>query len=588
MSIPYNTSRAFLEALQEAGVSYIFANLGSDHPGIIENLAIAKKENRKLPEVITCPHEMVALSMAHSYAQITGEPQAVLVHVECGTQNLGGALHNAYKGRVPVLIFAGASPYSQEGEFVGSRNEFIHWIQDVHDQRGIVRGYTKYDNEIRSGVNVKQLVHRALQIAKSKPQGPVYLMAPRETMEEETTPVTIHPELWKPVAPKALPEEEIEKVMHDVVQATHPVIITSYLGKETRAVEQLVKFSDALSIPVIESVPNYMNFPSDHEMHCGYQWNTANQNQLLAEADLVLVFDSDVPWIPSKNKPSDDCIIYYFDEDPLKESMPLWYVPAKGTFEVDSFTALKQLNHYLGSIDLDQARIKQRRNKIIAYHKNLREEWKKKEAKKPYITPEYLTACVRAVMDDETLIVNEGISNYETIYTHLNCNQPGSIFGSGGGSLGWNGGAALGAKLASKDKKVINLTGDGSYMFSVPSTVHWLSRKYELPFLTVIYNNRGWKSPKLSTLGVYPEGTAFETDQFWVDFAPHADLAAIAQSAGGAFGKTVKNPEELKTALQEAMYAIQDGRSSVLDVYLPSVKTENSELKEVEESEITK
>lgn len=92
MSIPYNTSRAFLEALQEAGVSYIFANLGSDHPGIIENLAIAKKENRKLPEVITCPHEMVALSMAHSYAQITGEPQAVLVHVECGTQNLGGSL----------------------------------------------------------------------------------------------------------------------------------------------------------------------------------------------------------------------------------------------------------------------------------------------------------------------------------------------------------------------------------------------------------------------------------------------------------------------------------------------------------------
>ena len=69
---------------------------------------------------------MVAMSAANGYAQVSGEPQAVIVHVECGTQNLGGAIHNAAKGRVPVFIFAGASPYTQEGELFGSRNEFIH------------------------------------------------------------------------------------------------------------------------------------------------------------------------------------------------------------------------------------------------------------------------------------------------------------------------------------------------------------------------------------------------------------------------------------------------------------------------------
>ncbi|GAB3062612.1 thiamine pyrophosphate-requiring protein [Virgibacillus ainsalahensis] len=568
----YTTSTAFLETLEEAGVSYIFSNFGSDHPGIIENLAIAKKENRKLPEVITCPHEMVALSMAHSYAQITGEPQAVMVHVECGTQNLGGALHNAYKGRVPVLIFAGASPYTQEGELIGSRNEFIQWIQDVPDQRGIVRGYTKYDNEIRSGSNVKQLVHRSLQIAKSSPQGPVYLMGAREAMEEETTPVTVRPEMWQPVAPMALPNQELEQVVNDIISAKNPLIVTSYLGKDTQAVEELIEFSETLSIPVIESVPNYMNFPSDSPMHCGYQWNTPGQNDLLEEADLVLVFNSDVPWIPSKNKPSDDCTVYYFDEDPLKESIPLWYIPSKQFFAVDSLTALKQLNHSLSKSNVDRDTINQRREKITSYHSEQRSEWKDKEiAQNNVITPAYLTACVSEVIDDDTIIMNEGISNYETIYTHLHCNRPGSIFGSGGGSLGWNGGAALGAKLASKDKKVINLTGDGSYMFSVPSTVHWISRRYELPFLTIIYNNGGWKSPKLSTLGVYPEGTANETEQFWVDFSPHSNLAGIAETAGGAFAKTVKDPEELKEALKEAMKAMEEGRSAVLDVYLPSV-----------------
>ncbi|HEY7181770.1 MAG TPA: thiamine pyrophosphate-binding protein, partial [Blastocatellia bacterium] len=89
----YTASAALIEALSEAGVSFIFANLGSDHPGIIESLAEARATGRPAPRLITCPNEMVALSAAHGFAQVTGRPQAVLVHVECGTQALAGALH---------------------------------------------------------------------------------------------------------------------------------------------------------------------------------------------------------------------------------------------------------------------------------------------------------------------------------------------------------------------------------------------------------------------------------------------------------------------------------------------------------------
>ncbi|WP_181351211.1 thiamine pyrophosphate-requiring protein [Thalassobacillus sp. CUG 92003] len=579
MSESYTTSTAFLESLHEAGVSYIFSNLGSDHPGIIESLAIARKQNKQLPEVITCPHEMVALSAAHSYAQVTGEPQAVIVHVECGTQNLGGAIHNAYKGRIPVLVFAGASPYTQEGELTGSRNEFIHWIQDVPDQRGIVRGYMKYDNEIRTGKNVKQHVHRALQIANSQPKGPVYLMGPREVMEEKAVPVTISREMWQPIAPKALPPQEAGQIISDLSKAEKPVIVTSYLGKNQSSVEELVKLSNNFAIPVIESVPNYMNFPSDHPMHCGYQWNTPEQNELLGEADLVLVFDSDVPWIPTTNKPAADSTVYYFDEDPVKQNMPLWYIPSKRFYEVDSYTALKQLNETINTAPLHEEIVRSRKEKITAYHQIQREEWKEAEKyNQDIITPEYLTACIREMIDDNTLVINEGISNFDTIYKHLQRNKAGSIIGSGGGSLGWSGGAALGAKLADKSKKIVSLTGDGSYMFSVPSTVHWMSRKYELPFLTVIYNNRGWKSPKLSTLGVHPQGTAYDTDQFWVDFDPHADLAQIAEAAGGAFACTVKRPDDLIPALEKAWKAIEEGRSAVLDVQLPTWRRTEKEL----------
>ncbi|CAO1603704.1 hypothetical protein XANCAGTX0491_007285 [Xanthoria calcicola] len=65
---------------------------------------------------------MVALSVADGFARYTNKPQAVIVHTDVGTQALGPAVHNASCGRVPVLIFAGLSPYTLEGEIRGSRS----------------------------------------------------------------------------------------------------------------------------------------------------------------------------------------------------------------------------------------------------------------------------------------------------------------------------------------------------------------------------------------------------------------------------------------------------------------------------------
>ncbi|AXF56952.1 thiamine pyrophosphate-requiring protein [Salicibibacter kimchii] len=569
----YTTSTAFLEALQEAGVSYIFANFGSDHPAIIESLTDAAKNNKELPKVIISPHEFVAMSAAHGYAQATGEPQAVIVHVECGTQNLGGAIHNAFKGKVPVLVFAGASPYTQEGELTGSRNEFIHWFQDVNDQRGIMRGYSKYDNEIRSGKNVKQLVHRSLQIAKSEPQGPVYLMGPREAMEEETKPVTIDTELWQPISSSALPPQDVDELLSDLMSAENPLIVTSYLGKKEDAVAELTKLCESLAIPVLNSVPQTMNFPANNPMHVGYQWNENKQHPILRKADFILVIDSDIPWIPTKNKPSEDATIYYVDADPLKEEMPLWYIPSKRFYKADSLIALKQLNGRLDeSNKMQTSQVSERRKRITDFHEKMKTEVKNAEqADGDIITPEYLTACVREVMDENTVILNEGITNYGAITAHIEANQTGSYFSSGAGSLGWNGGAAIGAKLAHRDKTVISLTGDGSYLFSIPSVVHSMAEQYDTPFLTVIYNNFGWNAPKHSTLGVHPDGIAKNNNQFWVNFNPNSELAKVAEATGNAYAETVEEPDKLMEALKTALKQVKNGRSAVLDVRIPKV-----------------
>jgi acetolactate synthase-1/2/3 large subunit len=568
----YTASTAFLEALTEAGVSFIFANFGSDHPALIEAIAEARAHGRRIPEIITCPNEMAGMSAAQGYAQVSGRPQAVIVHVECGTQALAGAVHNAAKGRVPMLVFAGASPFTQEGEMRGSRNEFIQWIQDVPDQRSIVRGYMKYENELRTGRNIKQMVHRALQFATSEPKGPVYLMGAREVMEEELArAVSIDVAKWRPVAPTALPAESVEELLAAFRRAKRPLVVTSYLGRNPDAVAELVRFCEGTGAGVHESVPSAMNFPHDHELYLGNQWNEPHQNEALAKSDLVLVIDSDVPWIPTINRPADGAPIFHVDVDPLKEKMPLWYIGAERSFRADAATALRQLNEALAARPLDGSMVAARSAHHAARSKARRERLAALEAADSgVITPEFLTAVVRRHVDDDTIVLNEGITNYPAVANHMAMMRPGSIFASGGGSLGWNGGAAFGAKLAAPDKTVVALTGDGSYMFSVPSSVHWMAARYKAPFLQIVYNNRGWKAPRFSALGVHPDGYASRANDLDLSFDPPPDYAGIATAAGGAYGRRVERPEEVEDAVAEAFHAVrEEKRAAVLDVWLP-------------------
>jgi len=566
----YSTATALLEALHEAGVSYLFANFGSDHPPILESIAEARATGRRIPAVITCPNEMVALSAAHGYAQITGRGQAVLVHVDVGTQTLAGALHNASRCRVPVLIFSGAVPFTQQGELPGSRNEFIHWLQDVFDQRGIVRGYVKYDNEIRSGRNIKQMIRRAMQIAHSDPQGPVYLMAAREVLEEEIPPTTADSAEWPAIAPCAMSASSVDALVGDLLAASRPLVVTSYAGRNPAAVEELVRLCRRLAVAVFESVPNYVNFPADNVLYQGSQWNEQRQHPALAEADCILVVDSDIPWIPTVNRPASGACIHHIDIDPLKEKMPLWSIPAKNVCRADAATALRQINDCLDTVHLDGPAIERRRAHYAALHA-ARESVLRQRERPPadVITPEFLTACVREHLDGETLVLNEAITSYNVVTEHLCATCPGTVFGSGASSLGWNGGAAIGMKLAHPEKTVVCLTGDGSYLFSVPATVHWMARRYQTPFLQIVYNNRGWRAPKLSALAAHPEGYASQASDLDVSFDPPPDYAGIAAAAGGAFAQIVRDPGELDDAVRNALKVVrEEGRCAVLDVWL--------------------
>jgi acetolactate synthase-1/2/3 large subunit len=563
----YTAADALMEALQEVGISYLFCNLGSDHPSMIEALAKAKVEGKKLPKAIICPHESVALAAAQGYAMLSGQAQGVVIHTDVGTQNLGGAIHNAFRARVPVFIFAGETPFTMGGELPGTRNSYVNFLQNVYDQRGILRSYVKWEYDIRTGKNVKQLIYRAMQMAQSDPAGPVYLTGAREVLEENVEKLPDTWGKWASIEQASLSKWGIEEIVSALLEAENPLLITTYLGRKTKAVLELTEFCEKMAIPVVEQIPAYVNFPREHPLHLGY-----DPNPLIPEADVIIAIDTDVPWISTQVQPKDDCKVFFIDLDPIKEEIPLWHIPAMKNYRADAYTSLIQLNEELAQRNIDEDQVRDRYQRLAEKHKEQREAWKQEEqVKGNTITPEWLTACLRNVVDEETIILDETITNTMTVSKHLPRSKEGTMFGSGGTSLGWNGGAAVGIKLADPSKTVVTLTGDGSYLFSVPSAVHWMSRRYQAPFLTVIYNNEGWNATKMNLLKRYPEGMAKQTDSYWVNFDQSADLAKIAEAAGGAYARMVTDPMELPEVLQQAMNEVENGKSAVVDVRLGKI-----------------
>ncbi len=355
--------------------------------------------------------------------------------------------------------------------------------------------------------------------------------------------------------------------------AAAPLVVTSYLGQDPAAVAALVELCELAAVPVLESVPMRVNFPASHPLHCGYQWNGQTQNRLLAEADVILVAGSDVPWMPAVNRPGPAARIFMLDADPVKEHMPLWHIPASCYARASLAIALGQITARLGELggigeDTAAARLRRAR----AVHDAQRAQWAAREhpGDGDTITPEYLVACVREAIGPDALVLTEAVSNYQAVSEHLRRDVPGTLIGSGGSSLGWAGGAAVGAKLAAPERTVVSLVGDGSYLFGVPSVAQWMARRYSAPSLSVIFDNQGWKAPMLATRSVHPDGAA-AGDAFSASFAPAPDLAGLAAAAGGAYAATVAAASALPATLRRALGQVRRGRSAVVSARVPPV-----------------
>jgi acetolactate synthase-1/2/3 large subunit len=571
----YSTAHFFLEGLVDLGVDYIFANLGTDHVSLIEEMARWDKEGRKHPEMILCPHEVVAVHMAGGYALATGKSQAVLVHVDAGTANACMAIQNLFRYRLPVMLFAGRAPHTLHGELRGSRDTYVHFVQDPFDIASIVRPYVKWEYSLPTGIVVKEALARASAFAHSDPPGPVYMMLPRETLAEEWDEADMPsypPSRFGSVRAGGIEPARADAIATALMEADNPVAFSAYLGRKAEAVTALDRLARACGIRVAEFNAIDLNIPRDSPCHAG-----GDPQGLLESADLGLLLDTDVPFVPQSTRRTGAIKWIQIDIDPLKADFPMWGFATDMRVQGDSAVILQQV------LDAVEARADDNYRRRVADRieswTGAREAAARRRATASAIkgvagslNPAFVFASLGGKLAQHDIVLNEAIRNGPILQEHLVRTRPGSYVGLAGGGLGFSGGMALGLKLARPDRRVVQVIGDGGFHFSSPDSVYAVAQQYQIPILTVVIDNGGWQAVKSATQRVYPDGVAVETDQFHSRLmsgrqGEGRDFSAVAR-AFGAHGECVREPEVLADAIDRCFAALDDGKAAVLHVHV--------------------
>ena len=571
----HSTAHHFLEALVDLGVDYIFANLGTDHVSLIEEMARWDKEGRKHPEVILCPHEVVAVHMAGGYALATGRGQAVFVHVDAGTANACMAIQNLFRYRLPVLLFAGRAPHTLHGELTGSRDSYVHFVQDPFDIASIVRPYVKWEYSLPSGIVVKEALARASAFAQSDPPGPVYMMLPRETLAEQWDDAGMPaypPARYGSVHTGGIDRARVDAIAQALMAAENPIALTAYLGRKQQAVAVLDHLARTCGIRVAEFNSIDLNIPQASPCFAGF-----DPLPLLETADLGLLLDSDVPYIPQYAKRAAAIKWIQIDIDPLKSDFPMWGFPTDIRVQGDCATVLQQV---LDAVEAraDDAYRRRVADRIASWSGGCEQMAKRRAAAgankgtSGALNPAFLFAMLNEKLSQDDIVINEAIRNAPLLQEHITRTKPQSYVGLAGGGLGFSGGMALGLKLAQRNRRIVQVIGDGGFHFSSPDSVYAVAQQYQIPILTVVLDNGGWQAVKSAVQRVYPKGIAAETDQFQSRLTlgrqgEQRDFSAVAR-AFGAHGECVAEPDDLAAAIDRCLAALEDGKAAVLHVHI--------------------
>ncbi len=550
-------ARALVDVLLESGVEHIFGLPGDTGMSFYDALF----DQRDRVTHIMTRDERSASFMADVYARASGRLGV------CEGPSGGGATYivpgvaEAQGSAIPLLCLTSDTPVGQHGRGV---------LTEL-DQETLFRPVTKWNTRINSPLTVAEMTRRAIRMAMSGRPGAVHLSLPTDTLDGETPDTSVYgaPDFAMSPALRTRPDASlVQRAADAIAQASRPVIVAGGGVLTSQAWDELTALAEALDIPVATSINGKGSIAETSRVSIGIVGGNgarAYTNATVANADLVIFVGSRTDsttthhWtLPSiANTPS----AIQIDVEPFEIGNNYRLtVPVAG----DAKLALVDLFAAIDHKDAIRQRNAARIDALVAERDRY---WADVESQAQSmsqpIKPQLVVRAMRELLDDDVLIVADPGTPTPYLGAQYELRKPGrtTIIPRAHGGLGYAIPGVVGAHYAANGKRVIGMTGDGSFGMSV-GELETISR-LGLPVVIIQTSNGsfGWIK-ELQHL--------YHQDRYFsVDFNP-VDYATIARGFGLA-SRQVVDPAEVKPAIQEAL---ADGRPYFLDIVTESQITE--------------
>ncbi|MBI4797151.1 MAG: biosynthetic-type acetolactate synthase large subunit [Desulfarculus sp.] len=523
---------AVIASLHAQGVEVIFGMVG----GQIMPVYDALHRDGKLRHIIV-GHEQGGAHMAEGFARATGKAGVVMTTSGPGATNLVTGLADAMMDSTPVVAITGQVP----SHLLGNDD-----FQEA-DMRGITMPITKHNYQLTSPDQVAPVFAEAFHIAVSGRPGPVLIDLPKDVTVAQTDMAPAHgPRLagGRGAVVKGHPMQ-IERALQLIKNCRQPVILAGGGVIHAEASAELKALAEYLDIPVTSTLMGLGNFPGDHPLSLGMpgMHGTGYANLALYNSDVLICLgcrlDDRVTGQLESFAPNAKLVHIDVDASEISKCLPA-AVPIVG----DAKPVLAAL--------LAGAQAWESRPDFAAWHKVMA-TWRHKypmgfRQKDGVILPQQAVQEIAALMGEEDIVVT-GVGQHQMFTAqYYTFRRPRTLITSGGlGTMGFGLPAAIGAKVARPERRVVCIDGDGSFLMNVQELC--TAVRYRIPVVVAVLKNYN--------LGMVRQWQHmfFEQRHSQSNLAcPPYDQVA---KAFGALGRRVERPEELAGSLRWAFEAAE-------------------------------
>ncbi|HEY7389145.1 MAG TPA: thiamine pyrophosphate-binding protein [Bryobacteraceae bacterium] len=550
-----------VDVIKSLGIEYLAANPGSTFESLHESLI--NYGHNTSPEFLTCCHEESAVAMAHGYAKIEGKPMMALIHGTVGLLHASMAIYNAYADRVPVYMMVGNHA---DGAVRTSGVESYHSAQDMG---ALTRDFVKWDDQPYSLGAFAESAVRAYKVATTPPMGPVLIVAHHELQSNPNTQKNLRiPKLVMTVPPQG-DDAALAEAAKMLVNAENPLIVTQRSARTPNGVKLLVELAETLQAPVNNQ--ERMNFPNRHPL--------AGNGVPGVQPDVTLFLEVADASGQARAAQARGAKTINISSTDLFMKSNIQDFGHYGEYDLDigadaeaSLPALIEACKKQITPDRKRA-LTERGTKLAAAH---REAFNREVEAASYGWDASPVALSRLSAELWPLIKNEDWSlvgwqgfignwpnrlwNFDKHYQYIG--------GQGGGGIGYNAPASVGAALANKKhgRLSINIQTDGDLNFA--PGVLWTAAHHRIPMLIVMHNNRGYHAEvmfverqcSLHNRGAENAGIGTKLTD------PDISYAKMAQ-AYGLYGEgPITDPKDLPAAYKRGLERVKKGEPALIDV----------------------